>query len=208
MLYQIMNKWKGQQINNSVTVQALWSLMVSSRPLTVSAAFWLISVEPGWAWAADGWVICCCSDTGSWPEAGLLGEGWAVGCGAWPACLRRAGRWGGAGLDGVCAACWEVALTTEGGVVCCWTVGCACGWTSALVTGDTAVAAVVSAPVAAAGCTVDHTKTDESTTVSKGQMCKSCSNDKTNESSRSKKQMWIYKLFSLSLNLCIFFTIN
>lgn len=128
-------------------------------PLTVSADFWLISVEAGWA--AAGWVICCCCwDTGGWPGTGLLGEGWAAGCWAWLACLRRAGRWGGAGLDGVGAACWEVELTTEGGVVCCWTVGCACGWMSALVTGDTAAAAVVSAPVAVTCCTTCHTDTD------------------------------------------------
>lgn len=123
------------------------------KKLTVSAAFWLISVEAAWAWAADGWVTCCWTGTSGWPGAGLLGEGWAAGCWAWPACLRRDGRWGGAGLDGVLAVCWEVVLTTEGDVVCCWTIGCACGWMSALVTGDTAVAAdIVSAPEAAAGC--------------------------------------------------------
>ncbi len=181
--------------------------MLSRRPLTVSAAFWLISAEAGWAWAADGWVICCCwRDTDGWPEAGLLGEGWAAGCGAWPACLRRAGRWGGAGLDGVWAACWEVALTTEGGVVCCWTIGCACGWTSALVTGDTTAAAAVSAPAAAAGY---RTKIyDRLCCHSKGYICKnlkqlSAPGPKSNCESFVKIVYCWYKWFQCNLYLLL-----
>lgn len=149
--------------------------MVSSRPLTASADFWAISEDAGWAWVAVAW------ETGDWPGAGLLGEGWTAACWAWLGCLRRAGLWGGAGLEGVCAPCWEVELTTGGGVVCCWTVGCTCGWMSALFTGDTiaAAAAVVSAPVAAAGCTACHTETDYTSWYNLGYISKQVASQKT-----------------------------
>lgn len=119
-------------------------------PLTIWADFWLVSVEAGWL----GTGVSCCAAASGCPGDALHGEGWASGGWVWPGCLRRAGRWGAAGLDGVCAACGGAALTTEEeGVACCWDVSCACGAASAFATCDAAEAAV-SAPAAAAGCTV------------------------------------------------------
>lgn len=85
--------------------------------LTVSAS------TAGWVWAS----CCCCS---------RATPGCPAGCWAGLGCLRRAGRWGGAGLDGVWPAC------CDGGEVCCRAAGWACGWTSALLSGDATVGAV------------------------------------------------------------------